>query len=103
VKCVVHGRRIPREGDVDDPEILDTALLGSDDGDSLAAVLGDLWGVRRRVYEVEIPVALWLRHEIGDPIVITWPADDLRNGKLAMIVSDSFRAGNAGARFMVLV
>jgi hypothetical protein len=55
------------------------------------------------VYEVEIPVALWLRHEIGDPIVITWPADDLRNGKLAMIVSDSFRAGNAGARFMVLV
>jgi hypothetical protein len=86
-----------------DPEILETALLGSDDGDSLAAVLGDLWGVRRRVYEVELPVALWLRHEIGDPIVITWPADDLRNGKMGMIFSDSFRAGSAGARFLVLV
>jgi hypothetical protein len=62
-----------------------------------------LWGVRRRLYAVVVPVDLGIQREIGDIVRLVWPMDDLSSGALGTIVGDSFRSNDATMTLKVLV
>ncbi len=79
------------------------ALLQSGDAQTVANDLGALWGTRRRLYDVTVPVSIGLPLDIGDVVSLTYPMDDLRGGKLGQIVGETFRSQDATCVFQVLV
>ena len=86
-----------------DPPQLRTLL--ADEGAALviANSLGDLWGVRRRLYDVVVPVMVGLPLDLGSVVRLDWPADNLRGGRAGQVVGEQFRAGDATMTFQVLV
>jgi hypothetical protein len=86
-----------------DPAPIATALRLAADAATVAAAMGDLWGVARRLYAVELPIALAVRHEIGEAIVVAFPIDDLDAGKLGLVVGEIMRAGDATSILQILI
>lgn len=85
-----------------DPAPLPTVLLGRVEAQKVADLLGALWGVRRRLYDV----TLWLsplEREIGDRIVIQYPLDDFGAGRLCTVVGDRTRSGDSTVTLQILV
>jgi hypothetical protein len=79
------------------------SLTAKADAQSVADALLALWGTRRRLYAVVLPVDLGIQREIGDVVQITWPMDNLASGQLGTVVGDSFRSGDATITLSVLV
>lgn len=86
----------------DPPPILG-GLYDKTAADSVASRLGLVWGVRRRLLAVTLPVSVAAAREIGDAVRITWPADDLRDGKPGLIVGEQFRSVDSSVTLLVLV
>ena len=86
-----------------DPQPVVGGLLAQADAQAVANRLGALWGTRRRVLAVVVPLSVGLPREIGDVVTVQWPADDLRAGKLGTIVGEQFRSSDGGITIMVLV
>jgi hypothetical protein len=80
-----------------------SALLKALDAAAIAGLVMLLWATERRLYSVELPVALALRHEIGDTLQITWPMDNLDAGQTGLIVGEQLRMQDATSHFQVLV
>jgi hypothetical protein len=80
-----------------------TALLASADAAAMATQVLGLWSADRRLYSVELPIALALRHDLGDVLSITYPLDNLDAGKLGVVVGEQLRLGDATSSLMVLV
>lgn len=87
-----------------DPPIVETSLTATADGDSLAALLRDLWSVpvQRTLWDVTLPLAFALRHDLGDPVLITYPGL-LAGGGLGRIVGEQIRTADQLATLQVLV
>lgn len=85
------------------PAVVPTALLVQADADALAASTGDLWGTRRRLYTAEVPVDIGLLRDIGDVIRVVYPMDDLKSGRLGIIVGEKFRSTDATMTLQILV
>ena len=86
-----------------DPDIIETALLDPTDAANLAADLGALWSLRRRLYSVTVPISVGIELEIGDVVQITYQFGDLRTGKLGQIVGDQLRGQEGTIALQVLV
>lgn len=86
-----------------DPPQVPSYLALAADATTVANALGALWGVRRRVYDVVVPVSLGMLREIGDVVRLTWPMDDLAGGKIGQVVGEQFRAGDSTITLQVLV
>ncbi len=87
-----------------DPALVETAVLDLADAQALADALRDLWGVPagRRLFDVQLPLAFALRHDIGDPVRITYPGV-LAAGALGRIVGEQLRTAEGTATLQVLV
>jgi hypothetical protein len=87
-----------------DPALVETALLDQADAQALADGLRDLWAVAagRKLYDVQLPLAFALRHDIGDPIRITYPGV-LAAGALGRLVGEQLRTADGVATLQVLV
>jgi len=79
------------------------ALLTSGDATAMAAQVLGMWSTERKLYSVELPIALALRHDLGDVLSVTYPLDDLDAGKLGVVVGEQMRLGDATSSLMVLV
>jgi hypothetical protein len=79
------------------------ALATQGDAQAVAVDLLALWGQRRRLYDVTMPLALGLPREIGDVVSVTWPMDDLAGGRLGQVVGDTFRSNDATITLTVLI
>ncbi len=79
------------------------ALLVQANAQTVANAIGALWSVRRRLYEVTMPVALAINIELGNIVRLVYPMDDLRNGQLGQIVGDKYDSSAATIVFRVLV
>lgn len=86
-----------------DPDPLTTALLTETDATTVAAAMGALWGIGRRLYRVVLPVDFGLQHEIGDVLLLSYPLDRMENGALALVVGEQFRSQDDTLTLMVLV
>lgn len=86
-----------------DPPQLVTLLTNAVEAAPIASALVALWGVRRRLYQVTVPVAIGLLLEIGSVVRLTWPLDDLVGGRLGQIVGDTYSGGDATITYQVLV
>lgn len=86
-----------------DPPVVPTRLLSEADAATLAADLGAQWGAAPRVYDVVLPIEIGLKHEIGDPVVIAYPLDDLDGGRLGQIVGEQTALHEATMTLKVLI
>lgn len=78
-------------------------LLNSGNAQTVANDLLTLWGVRRRLYQVTVPVALALALDLGQLVTLQWPMDNLASGALGIIVEESLRSADAAIVLTVLV
>jgi hypothetical protein len=88
-----------------DLEPVTTRLLDGANADALVAGFGALWSGDRApaLYEMELPMHLALRHDIGHPVRIAYPMDDLDSGRLGQVVGEAIRNGDGTATLAVLV
>jgi hypothetical protein len=87
-----------------DPALVETALTSETGAQALADVLRDLWCIAggRRAYDITLPLAYALRHDIGEAIYVRWPGP-LADGALARIVGEQVRTADDTATIQVLV
>lgn len=86
-----------------DPDVVPTRLLEQSQAQALADGLGAQWGAAPRLYEVVLPLALGLRHEIGDPLVIAYPLDDLDAGRIGQVVGEQTALHETTTTLQVLI
>lgn len=80
-----------------------TALCRRADAQEMADLMISLWGTERRLYSVDVPLQIALRHDVGDYISIAYPIEDLDSGKTAQIVGESIRTAEELATLICLV
>jgi hypothetical protein len=86
-----------------DPEPIVSAHLSAAGAQALADELGSMWGERRALYDVTLPIALAARHELGEAILIVSSAAGFEQGRAAVIVSEQMRTAENTATLRVLV
>lgn len=86
-----------------DPERVAGCLLNLADAQAVADALGALWGVRRRLYDLVLPVEIGRVREIGDIVTLRWPVENLAAGSLGIVVGEQIRSGDAVSILQVLV
>lgn len=79
------------------------ALLIEANAQTVANELGDLWGTRRRLYDVELPVSVGITTDLGNYVTIIFPMDDLRNGQTGQVVGERYDSISATTTLRVLV
>lgn len=83
------------------------ALLQSGVAKTVVDDLLDLWSTRRRVYNVTVPLSIGLTLDFAEDaqriVRLTWPMDDLRDGRLGQIVGETFRSQDNTIVWKVLV
>ncbi len=87
---------------LNDPPIIETFLLDEDDAQSLVDDLGNIFGVRRGLYDIELPSYLMTQHEVGEAITFQYPgiADNPVN---ALIIGDTVDSKSPTFMLRVLV
>lgn len=86
-----------------DPAPVTGALLNGTDAQAAANDLGALWGTRRRVYDITLPIGITLARDIGDVVNVAYPLDNLSSGQQGQIVGYQFDSANATVTFQILV
>lgn len=86
-----------------DPDALATALADQAGAQATANALGALWGVRRRLYSVAVPIAVGTGMDLGRAPHLLYPLDDLRNGRVGVIVGEQIRSYDGTITYAVLV
>jgi len=72
------------------------------DAQRVANELGDLWGIKRRLYDVTLPRREF-GAEIGDVMHIRYPIEQLTSGQDGRVVGYTLRATDATVTYQVLV
>lgn len=85
------------------PPLVETCLDTDADAQALADVLGGLWGAKRYLFDVDVPVAVGMPRDLGDSVAITYPLGPLRNGALAVVVGQTLRSAEDIVTLRVLV
>jgi hypothetical protein len=88
-----------------DPDVVPTRLLSGTDAAALAGLLGGMWSGERApaLYDVTLRLPVALAREIGDPVVLAYPMDDLDAGRLGQVVGETTRTGDTTAILQVLI
>lgn len=74
-----------------DPPVFGGAVTRKSDAETIVAELGALWGTRRRLLAVTVPLALAVNADIGMRVWIEYPLDDLRQGRAGVVVGERLR------------
>ncbi|MDQ1078011.1 hypothetical protein [Pseudoroseomonas cervicalis] len=85
------------------PDVVSTGLLIESEAQAAAQDIGALWGMRRTLYDVDIPEEIAMTMDLGDVVRLTWPAADLRNGRLGRVVGEQIRTSTSIITLQVLV
>ncbi len=85
-----------------DPPPIASAHLTAAGGQALADALGALWGTRRALYDVTLPLALAARHELGEALLIVSSAAGFQQGKPVVIVAERLRTQDDTATLRVM-
>lgn len=86
-----------------DPDPVQTALLRTADMAALASLLGAVYGTRRRLFALDLPVAVALRREVGDVVQVEFPLDDLAAGRPGLVVGETIRWAEQVGTLLVMV
>ncbi len=86
-----------------DPPVIASALLDGADAQTVANDLNALFGVRRRLYDVTVPVSVGRNRHLGDVVLLKYPLDDLDPGRLGQIVRKRITGGDATMTFQVFM
>jgi len=74
-----------------DPPVFGGAVTAKAAAETIVAELGALWGTRRRLLAVTVPLALAVNADIGMRVWIEYPLDDLRQGRAGVVVGERLR------------
>jgi hypothetical protein len=85
------------------PAPFGVALLSQADAIRVANGLGALWGNRSSLYEAVLPTAYGLGFDIGDPVTVTFPVDDLTLGRKGQVVGERFQTGDPTLTLRILI
>lgn len=80
-----------------------TALDNEADASALATAWGALWGARRKLIDVTVPIDVGFDIDIGTIVRVRWPADDLINGRVGQVVGDNIQTGDEIITLTVLI
>ncbi|ONG56965.1 hypothetical protein BKE38_05060 [Pseudoroseomonas deserti] len=86
-----------------DPDLIPTALLSVTHARLIATAIGAQWGSRPRLYDIDLPEEIAMSLDLGSVVRVTYPAADLRAGKLGQVVGEQRRAGQTAVTLQVLV
>lgn len=79
-----------------------SAHLSAAGGQALADALGALWGARRQLYDITLPLPLAIRHELGEALLIVSSAAGFEAGKPVVIVGERLRTAEQTATLRVM-
>lgn len=71
------------------------ALKDAADAQSVADRLGALFGRRRTLSAVELPISVGINLDLGNVVHVTYPADPFRDGAKGRIMREMFRSGDS--------
>jgi hypothetical protein len=71
------------------------ALKDAADAQSVADRLGALFGRRRTLSAVELPISVGIGLDLGNVVHVTYPADPFRDGAKGRIMREMFRSGDS--------
>lgn len=86
-----------------DPALITTALANQADAQSVATAHGQLWGVQRRLWAVDIPQDYALLLDLGDCVGICLPVPGLRAGVPGIVVGEHINATDLTTTLTILV
>lgn len=86
-----------------DPPPIVTALLDATQAASLLVDLAAFYAAERNLYGVELPLAIGVRHDLGDVLQITYPLDGLTGGKVGTVVGEALRLSDTTTTLFVVV
>lgn len=85
----VSGTNIATYRKQNDPPPVETYLLNPTEAQQVVDELGAILGVRRAIYDLELPMYLAPRHEIGDEIVMGFASAGIPAGTRAVVIGDN--------------
>lgn len=68
-----------------------------------AAQIVALWGVRRRLYSIEVPFSVGRTLDFGDVVTVTAPFDDLTGGQNGQVVGYGYKSDDDTITLKVLI
>lgn len=86
-----------------DPPPIETALLNPVEAQQVVDEIGAIVGVRRALFDLELPMYLAPRHEIGDEISIGFAGANIPAGTRAVVIADSLDSRRETFTLSVLV
>lgn len=86
-----------------DPAPITTALADQDDALLVAEAHGQLWGVQRRLWAVDIPQDYALQLDLGDLVAIQLPIPGIRDGAPGIVVGEHINATDLTTTLTILV
>jgi hypothetical protein len=86
-----------------DLPIIDSALLVSTDAQAVSDAVIALWGVQRRLYDVEVSQRVGIKREFGDFIGLNYSIAGLPNGTVGQFVGDQMDSATATSKVRILV
>jgi hypothetical protein len=99
----VSGTNIATYRKQNDPPPIETALLNPAEAQQVVDEIGAIVGVRRAIRDLEMPMYLAPRHEIGDEISIGFAASNIAAGTRAVVIGDSLDSRRETFTLSVLV
>nr|WP_314074419.1 hypothetical protein [uncultured Roseococcus sp.] len=99
----VSGANIAAFRKQNDPPPIETMLLNPVEAQQVVEEIGAILGVRRAIHDLELPMYLAPRHEIGDEIVLDYPAAAIPAGTRAVVIGDSLDSTRATFVLTVLL
>ncbi len=87
---------------LNDPPPVETYLLEEANAQSIADEFGAIFGTRRSIYNLELPMYLASRHEIGSSISFSYPGIS-ENPVMGLVLGDSVDFNSASFTLKVLV
>lgn len=99
----ISGANIATFRKQNDPPPVETPLLNPAEAQQVVDEIGAILGVRRALYDLELPMYLAPRHEIGDEIALGFAGANIAAGTRAVVIGDSLDSRRETFTLSVLV
>ncbi|MBF0858398.1 hypothetical protein HKD24_04100 [Gluconobacter sp. LMG 31484] len=86
-----------------DPALITTALANQADGQAVADLHGALWGKRRHLWAVDVPQAIALQVDLGQPVQLLAPVPGAATGVPGIVVSEHVTSSANTTTLTILV
>jgi hypothetical protein len=99
----VSGANISTFRKQNDPPPIETSLLNPAEAQQVVDEIGEILGVRRALYDLELPMYLAPRHELGDQTALDFASASIPAGTRAIVIGDSLDSRRETFTLSVLV